>query len=278
MKLYRAVPIALFTEYSDNQIKFPYVEDFYAHAGYIRRGSRRADTWEANSLAEHVITDGKYFAFFPEHAIQIGNLIYPNEYLLKIIEYDFPEDIIFKLVGNGYYTANGNSIDYPETLIEYDNISGKRLWASSITKAEKLTILKASLHETFKRIQSIKEFAFYHGLSDEEIFKALSKKDFIDFITGHNLLKATLKKESRLINAPNNIINSWTITTKLHGSRLDNNQLFEINYEYLINNHLNLVLNHEAENLRNYFNNAIKNKETDEAHKLINEYHQKFHN
>ena len=270
MKLYRAVPILLFSEH---KYKHPYTESIYFENGYIAKSHHSAKNWKSNTLASKIKNDGKYFFFFPEHAIRLGRKMFYRESILKIMEYDFPEEIIFKLVGNGYYQEGAAIRSIPETIIEYQDIPGEIINAKEL-KEIKLTMLKESLKEINNRIQTIKEFKAYHNLTDEALFQMLTKEDKMIF--GNNYIKYYLNEKIDLFRAPDSTIRSWTIDTNFNNSYfLDST--FNKNKKYLKDNDLKLHLTEAAENARINFNvDGIMRGDIEKAKSLLKKYHQKF--
>ena len=278
MKLYRAVPVTMFcANYHDK----PHSEDVYFCNNLITINHKSVLEWKDNNdYACYANQNGKYFFFFPEHAIALGSDIYYNEYLLKLIEYEVPEDLAFVLSGCGYYRAGNKMRNFPETIIYYKNLSKDVLNSQSISYIDKTAMLKNSLIETFLRLQSIKSYSEYHGMCFEEFFIKLCQNDN-NPLFGLNFLNQFLTEDINLIPATNINQRSWTINNDVQMARAysTKNPIYEENKYYLNENGLYLQLSNEAENARISFNvNGIMGCNINLAKKLLREYHKQFPN
>ena len=277
MKLYRAVPITMFSSTPHSEA---HPEDIYISNGFITVNHKHAnDFGEKNDLGCQINGNGKYFYFFPEHAIVFGSDIYHNEYLLKLIEYELPDDIAFKIIGSGYYRVGSATRSIPETLINYQDIPGTWIASSAITPEEKLKMLKLSLMETYNRILTIEEYENYHNMDYNQFFETLCQEDSNPFM-GNGFLDQYLNDYSDLIYV--GYINRWwTINNDVTNNTIyfNKNALFEENIEYLRRNGLNLQLTEESEYARIDFNvNGIMNDNAEKAKVLLNNYHTNFPN
>ena len=278
MKLYRVNPISLFSIYSEVQTKKLYTEEIYFNGGYITKSSIQANKWSGNDIAPRIKNDGKYFYFFPEHAIQIGCNMYPGETILKLMEYNLPDEVAFKLVGTGlYYNAGYQTITCPETFVTYQDIGTTIINSSSLSKEEKLTLLKASAREVYNRINSGHDFIGVDDKSFEEIYKKLRKEDQ-DLIFGAHLIKKYLKTQNfDLIKNPLVTSNCWTFNTNFKKEGISS-KLFEKNTKYFAEHDLPLFLNEEAIHDRELFSAEIYSGNVDKARSLINTYHHDYPN
>ena len=277
MKLYRAVPITPFSSFYDNV----HPESIFFNYGFLTISSKHASTWKnLNNLAKYIKNDGKYFFFFPEDAIRFGHNIYMNENLLKLLEFELPEDVAFSLVGNGNYQEDISLIErVPECLVDYDFINGDIINSNIISKEERLKMLKDSLTETINCIRNIKEYSEYQNLNDEEIFADLYKED-TNPLFGYHAIDQLLNGNYTLINNPNIVQRSWTINTSPTAflSQDVSKRILIPNQEYLYQNGLFLQLEDSAKNVRNIFNNAIINNNVNDAKLILRQYHQNFPN
>ncbi len=279
MKLYRAVPITMFSPTIHSEA---HPEDIYASNSFITINHKPAtEHRNKNDLAEDIIGDGKYFFFFPEHAILLGNEIYHNHYLLKLIEYDLPEKIAFKLVGNGYYGSGNVGRAYPETLINYQDIPGSNFISTALSTNDKIQMLKKSLLETYCRIQTMADYQEFHGMDFETFFNTISQNNKFAFIGG-DLFNQYLNDCSYLI-ATNNIISGcWTINTDFKSNvyySSVNTELYNENIPYLSQNGLFLQTSEAAEYARIEFNvNGIMYNNIKKAKALLKQYHHDYPN
>ena len=279
MKLYRAVPITPFSCSFDNNV---HPESIFFNQGFLTISDKQASYWsKLNNLAIRTNNDGKYFFFFPEDAIRFGHNIHMNENLIKLLEFEFPEEIAFSLVGNGNYQEDIDMYKrVPECLIEYNMIPGNQVNSKTImSKENKLEMLKYSLIETFNCIKGIKEFADYNNLSYEEIFDDLYEED-TNRLYGYNAINKFLDTNFSLIYCPTITQRSWTINT-CPTAFLSNDvskRILTPNIDYLLKNGLLLQLGEPAINARNNFNNAIINNNVNDAKLILKQYHQQFPN
>lgn len=82
------------------------------------------------------IEEGKYFSLFPEDAIVEGNNLIGNFHRLRannfyIVEYDVPEELVLKSIGD--YTTGIMTCYIMETYIQKTDLIGE------ITSTEKIT-------------------------------------------------------------------------------------------------------------------------------------------
>ena len=279
MKLYRAVPITPFSCSFHNNV---HPESIFFNQGFLTISDKQASYWsKLNSMAVRTNNDGKYFFFFPEDAIRFGHNIHMNENLLKLLEFEFPEEVAFSLVGNGNYQEDIGLIErVPECLIEYNMIPGNQINSNTImSKENKLEMLKYSLIETFNCIKNIKEYADYQDLSYEEIFDDLYAED-INPMYGYHAIDNFLNNDYLLINNPTIVQRSWTINTSPTAflSNDVSKRILTPNIDYLFKNGLLLQLEEPAINARNNFNNAIINNNVNDAKLILKQYHQQFPN
>ncbi|MBO4246056.1 MAG: hypothetical protein J5892_04930 [Bacilli bacterium] len=275
MKFYRIKPISLFSSLGENQNPKLYAEEIYFNAGYIVKSNEPANKWvNLNNIASKVKNDGKYFYFFPEDAIKMGCYTHHFDFIFKLMEYDFPEDIAFKLIGNGYYIENDGKKLIPETLIEYQDMGDKVINSSTFTNKEKMAILKESIKEPYNRLH--RNLDWYKEQDFETVYKDLCKTDRSLF--GAHLINQYCKKQDfDLISNPQATTNSWTINSYYNKTGTID-ETYARNIDYLKEYHLPLFLDEEAIHDRELINNEIMNNDVPLVKKLINDYHQKYHN
>ncbi len=144
---------------------------------------------------------GHYFFIFPEDAIHFAVYTQHPAATLKIMEYDFPEDVVYSLIGwGGYHQADGYNYDKrAETYISDSKIDGDHILSTNIDESDK----RKTLIDEFRRSQLVlkdyfdnhnydikfawfdKEIEKFLELSDSELFdNFINTQKFFDYADG----------------------------------------------------------------------------------------------
>ena len=138
MKIYRVVPNSFASgERLKNEKVFS--EGIYYSMGYTSIPRKTPHKFN-NIKCEDKI--GKYFFLFLEDAVAVGNSLIKNFHRLNsstctILEYDVPEELIFKHIGYDEYKSDIFPIYLAKTFIEKDDLGNNPLRSYDIADIEK---------------------------------------------------------------------------------------------------------------------------------------------
>ena len=264
IKLYRAVPSIGLTRQPVHSCG---PEGVYNLAGYISKESTINNS-PSSTINRKAKEDGKFFFFFPEHAITLPQH-FPhlfNYRCLKLLEYEFPIDIAFKLTGYGYYGYSEEKI--PETYVYYSDIKGDIINSSSLSKEEKKELLIKSVASGIDLIRGMDMLnEKVSEMSNEEIAKSIVARRDIDGSTD-----GLYRHDYDLIKGEKYIRRSWDYATVVQMEKP-----YSKNVEYLKNHGLEIHDSKEAKNDRSEFRWAIVNDDIDKAQSLLLDYHKKYY-
>lgn len=224
MKLYRAVPNSFYMKdilkgtKNDRHI----FEDVYYRMGYIP--IRQHINHNYNTIYRKLNDQekcGKYFFLFLEDAIWNGLSLLQSFHNIHgsitfiILEYEVPDDLVLKHIGNGSYTSDAFPNLIMECFITKDDIYGNKSSSINISNEEKENGLIKAFENGLKSIEGNKYELYSQYLFDQQFFNI---DDLSEVINNPNM---AVKK---LINSPlyndymnknNEIIKTPFITGKL---------------------------------------------------------------
>lgn len=133
------------------------LESLYYEMGYLISGNKFKGC--ANNLYNRISSDdtGFYYFIFLEDAIHFAIYSKKPSAVLKVLEFDFPEDIVYSLIGwGGYHHADGYNYDKrAETYISDSKINGDRITDNDVNQNDKIRTL---LSEFRKSILTLKDY------------------------------------------------------------------------------------------------------------------------
>ena len=213
MKIYRVIPDSFSTGERLSTTKHTGLEDIYYKMGYTSFLGKRG-FHQDNTLYKNIKEDGKYFFLFPEDAIIQGysllfgfHGLYLNTFF--VVEYDMPEEIVFKNIGCGDYGESFFS-DWliAETHIEKSDL-GKILTTDKILNERKLETLVEVFNESLNLMLNFE----HHSYDDQVHYMHLC-----DSIDDREKLRKVLLDSSfyqAFINAKGELVKSPYITGKV---------------------------------------------------------------
>ncbi len=271
MKIYRVVPNGFATRGRLNNER-ACAEEIYYQMGYA--STPRKNFHKFNNLdCEGKI--GKYFFLFVEDAVAIGNSFLGNFHHLSnstctILEYDVPEDLIFKHIGCGDYKNDIFPLDLAETFIEKEDLGDNPINSYDIADIEK----EKHFLQAFERF--LKLMINYDRYLDDDIYFYLNHfwiGDLSDVLNNMDEYKSSLLKTplfNAFLNDFRKLIPCHFITGKV---LLANNYLLtHTNGEYL---GINLDYSKEQrefkkEIINNLYNNP-ESKDIENVRRLLKE-------
>ena len=187
VKVYRVTSEATCYK-SSTGTRFPSFQGLYYELGYIVSGNRQRGN--SNNIYERIERNntGYYYFIFLEDALNFVLYQTKASAVLKIMEFDFPEEVVYSLIGFGRYdeTSDYNYGKRAETYISDSKVSGDIIDSTSIN----INIKRKLFCDEFRKCASLlKEFYATHDyeiayapfrkeneklleLSDEELLKA----------------------------------------------------------------------------------------------------------
>lgn len=145
-----------------------------------------------NNIGERMQEEGKYFFLFPEAAYKCARDIvchqFPEIYswTSKILEYDFPIETVFDLIGYGvYHFADWQEI---ETNIPKSKFCGERVMSNTMEEEYKKEAFKMACNEIFEFLNSFRKMQNKALLNyDDFIQKVVNQDRFYDDFMNDNL-------------------------------------------------------------------------------------------
>lgn len=135
----------------------------------------------ANNIGIRMKEEGKFFFLFPEDAYECARDImcyqFPELYswTSKILEYDFPIEVVLKLVGYGIYDS-GN-LETIETNIPKSEFSNDKIMSSDIDKAIKDEIFKIVCAEILEFLNYFREKQNKTLINRDDFIRKVEKED-----------------------------------------------------------------------------------------------------
>ncbi len=192
MKIYRVVPNGFATrERLNNARTCP--EEIYYQMGYASVPRKTPHKFNNLDCGGKI---GKYFFLFVEDAVAIGNSFLSNFHHLSsstctILEYDVPEDLIFKHIGCGDYKDDIFPLDLAETFIEKEDLGDNPINSYDIADIEK----EKHFLQAFERF--LKLMINYGRYLDDDIYFYLNHfwiDDLSDVLNNFDEYKSSLLK------------------------------------------------------------------------------------
>ena len=177
MKVYRVLPDP-YSISSDGTIivnSYPGdhrdIEGIYNKSGAVslERGINKG--LGANSIGENLKEPSKYFFIFPEDAVKCSYILLPYNQFSRIVEYDFPEELVLENVGLGDY--EGNVV--VETAIRCSAFTGERFKYKSVSVDEQKKLVLRYLQDDYLMHQKYINSTFTY---DDELIKKCIKTDY----------------------------------------------------------------------------------------------------
>ena len=270
------------------------LESLYYEMGYILTGNKYHGS--ANNICDRIGRDdtGYYYFIFLEDALHFAVYTQKPAATLKIMEFDFPEDVVYSLIGwGGYHYADGYNYDKrAETYISDSKIDGGHVLTTNIEKKKK----KKTFLDEFRRCNSVlKDYYDNHKykieytifnekiaklleLSDEELFDSYIKtKDYFNLSGGaYQQFLSTLLKfdaiQTRAITHRSSPV-LFSLWDKKRGfERQELPEIAAYNEELLSKNGLAVDYSESGIACRMDYTKMIENKEYDNAKKLLKSY------
>ncbi len=149
MKVYRIV-----RNYIDpNFIMYNDFQSIYYDLGYMSF-STIINPWYANTLRSRIKEIGNFYFLFLEDALNFINFNIACSDTLKLLEFDFPEELVFSLIGVGEYGDGYNlgKYGYPcsEVYINKSSIQGEIVNSCDIPKEKVKEIVLNDLKNTLQ--------------------------------------------------------------------------------------------------------------------------------
>ncbi len=149
MKVYRIV-----RNYIDpNFIMYNDFQSIYYDLGYMSF-SHIINPWYANTMCGKIKEIGNFYFLFIEDALNFTNFNIACSNTVKLLEFDFPEELVFSLIGVGEYgeTHNFGKYGYPcsETYIYKSSIKGKTIDNTDIKDEDIKKIVLQDLKQTIQ--------------------------------------------------------------------------------------------------------------------------------
>lgn len=213
MKIYRTIPDS-FAKFANRNLPNPNdriaLENLYYRMKYVYFARNKQECHDFNNLnCENKI--GKYFYLFPEDAILEGkkllinyHRIINNAYL--VVEYDLPEDIIFKNIGYGDYTNDIFSNYLMETFIEEHDFGDIVLSSNQIEQEIKDKGFIEAFDFFLERLQEDEmsmedEIDFYQKyLGSSRLFT--NRNELLDKLVKSKLYTNFIEQECELVSTP----------------------------------------------------------------------------
>lgn len=211
MKVYRVVPDAFLSNRKLDQKSLRGLEGIYYQGGYSSFVGK-VKHHDFNSLAEEINSEGKYFFLFAEDAIQEANYLIGSYHKINmdtclVIEYDIPEDSIFKMLGYDDYSDDIQSIYLIESYVEKNDFGNPIITTDEISTEEKNEILIKSFNESLKRI--IESQSFIDLIDYREYFGGKKLESIIDneqeitkVLLSSSLYNSFMNERRQLIKSP----------------------------------------------------------------------------
>lgn len=215
MKLYRVIPNPLTSSSYANAPNFSF-ESLYYSLGYT---SFTGEIYKgcANKFLKPIEEEGKFFYMFPEHAIEYLPLYPFFNNCFKLVEYEFPEDIVYDNIGvgeYGYSSIYDRKFEFPksESYIK-KQLFGNAVKATTLSSEEKISAFLENFRDTIKAFDVLNDV---RGLGKSQILIDLGY-DSVDDIPDDKLIDFLLEKDKAFkafLKNDNDIVKSQFITGK----------------------------------------------------------------
>ena len=283
MKVYRSVPVSM----TDIPVRMNELESLYYELGYMYFNGKILQGF-GNTISRRVKEEGRYFFVFPEDALFF---IYQNlkeAEAFKLMEFDFPEEVVYSLIGWGGYAPQGYQEDRrAETYINKSLITGERTEGIIIDDETKKKLMITEFKNAYKKIiqyrkslpnelfekkdydRSVKKVPSWYikggyssidDITDDKVFEIIkSQSEFycIDFLYGnHEIIKT-------------NSITGKSAMLVYEWARRTPPELGKYNYQTMIESGFNLDYSKDGCKLRNDYVKLIDEKSYEEAKQLL---------
>lgn len=197
MKVYRTIPDSFYIQ-SINAIKNDkrIFEDVYYRMGYISFGQHANHSY--NTIYKKLSDKercGKYFFLFIDDAVRNGlsllnsfHSIYHNNTFI-ILEYEVPDDLVLKHIGNGDYTSDAFKNYVMECFITKDDLDNGKSASIRISNEKKEKGLTSAFENSLKTIVDYADAAYFEYKFYQEFFNV---DDLSKIIHKPNLLASRL--------------------------------------------------------------------------------------
>ena len=297
MKVYRVVPEVL--SYRPYGSHYDSLESLYYELGYISFNGCINEGY-GNNICDRVKTEGKYFFIFLEDAAFYITQNLREVDTWKLMEYDFPEEVVYSIIGWGGY---GYDLDLhlgynkrAETYIEKSRIPGVSHSSSEISREKKEVIMISDYRRSyateveyernnnvsFERdvcdicedpytyfLEWLKEtygenYADVNSLTDEDIHNMIDERALGPLINNFLIGENEIIKTPAITGKSAILLYEWT--------RCEIPQLFKYNTETLIKSGFNPDYSKDGVAARQEYTRLIEEKQIKKAKKLLKEY------
>jgi len=246
-------------------------ESIYYKLGYTPFHGR-VEPGYANSIGSRMKEEGKFFFLFPEDAYNCARDIvcyqFPEIYswTAKILEYDFPIEIILDLIGYGLYSFGDWKII--ETNIPKSKFLGDRIMSNAIDKEVKDEAFGMTCNEIFE---------FLNAFRKRQNKPLINYDDFLQIIIkNHRFYSEFMNDNLELYKSPHLTGNYWNMCMVAEKyTRYTNRSDDTIND--LSEKGLVLDFSDDAINRRNGILCEIEKDNLDKAKKLLLNYNNRKH-
>ena len=272
------------------------LESLYYEMGYIL--AKNPIRGGSNNISCRIDKNdpGHYFFIFPEDALHFAIYTLHPAATLKIMEYDFPEDVVYSLIGWGIYQqADGYNYDKrAETYINDSKIDGEHILSTNIDESDK----RETLIDEFRRSQLVlkdyfdnhnydikyartqfdKEIEKFLELSDSELFdNFINTKKFFEYAEGIYQKFTSPRREYDLIKTPSITNRSslflFSLWDKNHVfGRSEIPEIASYNEELLSKNGIILDYSKSGIDCRIDYTKMIEKKDYESAKRLLQSY------
>ena len=287
MKVYRVVPEVL--SYKPMRFPFATLESLYYELGYISFAGKIYEGY-SNNISRRVKDEGKYFFVFIEDAAYFITQNTQEASTWKLMEYDFPEDVVYSIIGCGRYYDNIKA----ETYIEKRKIPGEIISSDVISEDEKMRLMINDYRRTYAAEVEYKKnnnTQYEKGgmmYSDPEPFtrflnyrkeKFGERYDNVNLLTDKEILGMVEdeRETPRFLRQTQELVKTSAITGKSAvlvylWSRREIPSLDEYNRESIIKSGFNLDYSKEGIALRDDYAKLIYNEQYNDAKQLLKSY------
>ena len=211
MKVYRAVPDSFVSNRKLEQKSLRGLEEIYYQVGYSSFIGKMG-YHDYNNLAKDIKNEGKYFFLFAEDAIKEASYLIGGYHRLNmdtclVVEYDIPEELIYKMIGYGDYTEGIQSSYLIESYVEKGDFGDLIITTDEVSIEEKTEILIKSLNESLKRILECQSYLdmldYIEYFGDKKLESIIDNKQEIEKVLINSCFyNSFIREERQLIHSP----------------------------------------------------------------------------
>ena len=260
----------------------------YYDMGYIIIDHKSAGY--SNNIEERVSVrnKGHYYFIFLEDAVNFAKCGVYYSQAAKVMEFDFPEEDVYSIIGWGYYEKSG-SYEYDkraETYIINSKLIGDHIVSTNISEDEKKKMFLSDFrrcHGVLKNYHNnygIQECSDFNEqikksleLPDDELFeKIINTKDYIRITDGAYPRFTYADPGFNLIKSPSITNKSSVILNYSYQAYQGRGTVAEFNEETLRENGFSLDYSKDGKACRIDYTKLIEKRDYDAARKLLKSY------